>query len=669
MKHINRLYSLLLLPFVLSSCVDLNIPPLNVIDNGDVYNETGIGAFMSALYSEMPIEDFKSGLASDGDGYNRWDCSEMLDGNIGIYTNSGFDRFISPAKGYWTSGYEVIRSANDFIGNLPSYSEKLGADKVDNWVAEARFIRAFTYFELAKKYGGVPLLDKVQTDMANLKVPRNSEEETFDFILADLDYAIEHLGENSEQSGRVNKYVAASFKSRVALYAGSIAKYGTPYSEEGVMLCGIPSEKANGYFKEAYLAAKSVEGKYSLYKKNWKDGDKEAQADNFANLFLDVSSPETIFSKGYYYPNSVHSWDAINSPIHISNQYGSQCNFTLDFVELFDGLPMDSKGHLKTVDDDGHYIVYDDINGPFENCEPRLRGTVLLPGMTLKGVSVDLRRGIIKGEVDPDVPITKFIAEGGTGAYKDVAYFKSNVVVSDVVMNQSPYEYEGLSLYPVGASGPLARGVDASVTGFHCRKMINAAQPLSETLIHRSTQQWVEIRYAEVLLNRAEAALELYFAGDKADGADLQEDAYNCINSIRERAGAELLLSKTELSTASAVALGKGCSIPAPNRGLQILRIERRKELALENKCWWDSVRWRTLDIEVNNRSWRMCNPFLFAKGARIENTYCYNGKYIFDCRYDESNCKYTIPVKYYYQPIPTSQIKANDLLIQNPLY
>lgn len=670
MKKGNIIFAVIIVYILgISSCVDLNIPPQNVIDNDDIYNEAGIKSFMAALYSRMPIEDYKSGLSGDGDGYNNWDCTNMLDGNIGIYTNSQFNTFIDPAKGYWSSGYEVIRSANDFIENLPSYADKLGQDKVDNWVAEAKFIRAFTYFELAKRYGGVPILEKVQTDMSNLNVPRNSEQETFDFILSDLNYAIEHMNEKSENSGRANKYVAASLKSRVALYAGSIARYGTEYEVDGVRLCGIPSSMANYYFKEAWLASKSVEGQYSLYLNDWKENDKEAQANNFANLFLASSSSETIFSKGYYYPNSVHSWDAICSPIHISNQYGSRCNYTLDFVELFDGLPLDDKGHLSTVDELGNYIVYDDIDGPFKDCEPRLRGTVLLPGMTWKGVSVDLRRGIIRGEINPDLPIAKFIPEGGTAAYKDIEWFNDNVVVSDVIMNQTPYEFDGKPMYPVGASGPLGRGIDASVTGFHGRKMLNPDLDLSETQIHRSSQQWIEIRYAEILLNRAESALELYFSGESIDGVNLLDDAMSCINDIRRRAGADLIVSKNELNDSPALISGHGSAIPAPNRALQIIRIERRKELAMENKCWWDSIRWRTADSEVNNRSWRVCNPFLFAQGAKIVNSYRYEGKYIFDCRFDEDNCKYTIPIKNYYQPIPEDQIKANPLLKQNPLY
>lgn len=49
---------------------------------------------------------------------------------------------------------------------------------------------------------------------------------------------------------------------------------------------GIPSSKAVTYFKAAYDAAKLLDGKYSLYKKTWAAGDKEAQYQNFVNLFL-----------------------------------------------------------------------------------------------------------------------------------------------------------------------------------------------------------------------------------------------------------------------------------------------------------------------------------------------------------------------------------------------
>lgn len=657
------------------SCTDLDILPLNIVQDEDIFTESGMKAYMASLYSRMPIEDFKSGIVPASDGYNHWNCIKMSDCNTGTYTNREINGFLNPAREYWGNGYQVIRYANNLIDELPGYINTLGETKVNQWVAEAKFIRAFTYFELAKRYGGLPLVDKVQglsEGIDPIKTPRSSEKATFDFILADLDYAILNLDAKSENEGRVNKHIAAAYKSRVALHAGSIARYATPYTVDGIMLCGIPKDDADYYFKVAFEAAKSVENEYSLYRSGWVAGDKIKQADNYANIFLDGSSPETIFSKGYYYPNAVHSWDAVNSPTHMTSTYGDRYNFTLDFVELFDGLELNEKGELKTLDENGKYIVYPDLDGPFANAEPRLRGTVLLPGMPFKGTYVDLRRGILKENIDPNIPIDKLLSEGATAAYSTSAYFKENIVVSTTTANQTPYTLsDGTKLNPIGRCGPLGGTANACVTGFHGRKFLVPDLTPSLTALHKSTQSWIELRYAEVLLIRAEAAIELFRNGGSVAGVDLQQDAFECINAIRDRAGAVKLVSKTELNDDQPIAKGQGQGsyVLAPTRGLQIIRIERRKELAMENKLWWDMLRWRTADQEVNNRTWRICCPFLFAGTVDIKDTYYYEGKYIFDCRTDERNAKFTVGVKNYYEPIPESQISSNELLKQNPYY
>lgn len=124
-------------------------------------------------------------------------------------------------------GYKTIRQANELINNLPAYVGKL--DGAESWIAEARFVRAYVYFAMVKRYGGVPILKEPQNMTGNeeeLWVARSSHEECIDFILEDLDYAIEHLGKDKVAGRGNNKYVAAAFKSRVALYAGSVARYG-----------------------------------------------------------------------------------------------------------------------------------------------------------------------------------------------------------------------------------------------------------------------------------------------------------------------------------------------------------------------------------------------------------------------------------------------------------
>jgi hypothetical protein len=180
-------------------------------------------------------------------------------------------------------------------------------------------------------------------------------------------------------------------------------------------------------------------------------------------------------------------------------------------------------------------------------------------------------------------------------------------------------------------------GIYDTKSGFLIRKYMDEAMLKANLGAGKSDQGWIDIRYAEVLLNRAEAAYELHAAG--TTGADYQADAYTCINEIRKRAGANLMNNKSELND------------------VNIVRKERRKELAFENKVWWDMKRWRTADTEQNNTTYRVLWPFYADKADQ----------YFFDARLDERNTKYTYDSRWYYQQIPTSDINKNPNLIQNP--
>ena len=532
-------------------------------------------------------------------------------------------------------------------------------------------------------FRSVPILETPQEmtdDEKALWVARSSHEECIDFILSDLDYAIENLGKTKVAGRANNTYVAAAFKSRVALYAGSVARYGQIFnysgSESGKMLTGIPEGRANDYFMQAYKASKIVEeGGYKLYEGN---SDKEA---NFREIFANADkSDESILIRQYSKNDFVHSFDAVYCPPRMTATYGDRYNVTLDWVELFDGLPIDpATGYLKTTDDDGNYIVYNDIKDLLDNAEPRLRGSILLPGHTYKGVELDIRFGIIKEEIDPSTPIAKFIKDDGqtTVNYTSNAWFKNNVLTTtENVKEQKPYETStGMKLNKSGMDGPANGGTSNTLTGFHGAKWLNLNWTIAETQLHSSTQSWIDIRYAEILLNRAEAALELYQNGVATiDGKDMQQDAYECINKIRSRAGAELLTSPAELSNVSRDGIERGQGIRsfvfAPNEGMHIIRVERYKELAFEHKIYWDLRRWFTFDSQIYQYRRRMLSPFLFAKGATVNEAGNPVGKYIFDTRVCErANNSLTFATKNYYDKIPDGERKVNPLLEQNNQY
>jgi hypothetical protein len=678
-----------------TSCVDLDITPKTILTAGDIYNESGIKAYMAGMYNHLPMEDFhydtnsnglQAGYFSSINVWTYWNATgEMVNRN-----NVGRQRH---RTGYWSEGFKIIRQANTLISDLPNYPEL--SDQSSAWMAEAKFIRAYVYFQLTKRYGGLPVITAPQAlnpnDETTLWVARESHVDTYNFILEDLDDAIEGMSETSEV-GRANKYVAAAFKSRVALHAATTARYGSmkypDWSIDDVLLQGIPSDLANGYFKQAWDAAKLVEGHYELHRAN---ADKTA---NYAEIWEKAeSNKESIWIRKYDYTMWTHSFDAIYVPPRMTTTYGDRYNPTLDWVELFDGLPVDpNTGHFSAFDENGHYIVYDNCHQLWDGAEPRLRANLLLPGQVVKGgFKVDLRAGIFPDNIDPDVDkFKKFsIDDGADGsnyrAQWNKADYPTNPFADGIIMNSTAdprtqtdlYETNGLRIYKNGLDGPKMsnNGGNNTLTGFHGRKHIDISMPLVQTALDQSTQPWIEIRYGEVLLNRAEAAIELAQNGEAGyNGVNMLEDAFTCINAVRDRAGANLLTNTTELSTEAAYTnwnrpgpKGPGSFVEAPNRALQILRVERYKELAFESKIYWDLIRWFTYDTQINQYRKRGLYSFMFVKGATVDESGIPDGKYIYDAKNTESGSdRLTFPVNDYYEGIPSDELKNNPMLQKN---
>ncbi|GAA4310807.1 RagB/SusD family nutrient uptake outer membrane protein [Mucilaginibacter gynuensis] len=618
-----------------SACRKLDVPPVNVVQDKDVFpTENGIQIYMARMYSELPLEDFRYSPR----GINDFWLVNPMPANTGEALSRDLNNATSENFDYWNNAYPLLREANYFIQTLPQYASNYTPEQVKNWLGEAHFVRAVTYLALVKRYGGVPIVNRVlnypDESIEDLKIPRASEEAVWDSLAVDFDYAINNMTIKS-QVGRANKYVAAAFKSRAMLYAGSIAKYNQVSLFDGqTRVCGVPTAKATTYFKAAYDAAKSLDGIYTLYKKTWVANDKEAQYQNFVDLFFDDASSENILVRQYMYPNSAHGYDAYNVPRQLmgGNGYSAEVNPTLNFVEMFDGFPKNADGTIQTLDANGKYVLYDNTMDIFADAEPRLRASVVLPGDIMKGESIEIRRGIYTGSVAGG--ISRLLPENSTSNYPTAN------IVSSANASQTPYTLpDGSTMNPAGRSGYFTGDGTCAVSGFSVRKYIDPDRTTAEVLENRSDQTWIEMRYAEVLLNRAEAAYELYAAGET--GENYQQDAFTCINQIRERAGATMLNSAADLNS------------------INIVRKERRKELAFENKIWWDLKRWRILDKEQNGTLYRTLMPFYAANAS----------KYFMDARLDERNSRYTFDVRWYYQRIPTSAISKSPNLIQNPGY
>jgi hypothetical protein len=234
-----------------------------------------------------------------------------------------------------------------------------------------------------------------------------------------------------------------------------------------------------------------------------------------------------------------------------------------------------------------------------------------------------------------------------------------------------------MKIFIAGLDGPKMKwnGQWSTMTGILLRKFLDLSMPLASVKLEESMQSWIEMRYAEILLNRAEAAIELYQSGEtNYQGVDMQQDAYECINAVRNRAGANLLTGKAELSGDPAHTnwtkpgpKGPGAWVEGPNRALQILRVERYKELANEAKIYWDLMRWFTFDTQFNQTNKRGLYSFMFTKGAIVDEGGIPDGKYIYDAKQGEHYCEpATFNRNRYYEGIPGNELQNNPKLQKN---
>lgn len=597
--RINKiLVSALVMALSFYSCDYLDVPPINIIQDDAIFNsESGITSYMTTLYYDLPIEDFRytqQGFNVSGKGQGR------LPNVSGEAMCSSSDDISTIGDGTWWGcwDYGKIRRVNYFLKNFPAYKSNFqNTVLADAWMGEAHFIRAYCYFAMVKRYGGVPILREPQEyvgDIESLKVPRDTEKACYDFIAEDLDEAFRLLPDNEEilGKGRATKYAALALKSRAMLYAGSIARYGT-VDLNG--LVGIDKALANDYFELAYKAVKELEKskKFSLYRKN---SDKEK---NFAELFLAEDSPENIFCKYFQRNVNAHGWDVYFVPYQYrGNGFSSNMNPTLEFVEMFehkDGTPANFAERAKDT-------YFDDPSELFQNMDARFGGSIIYPNAIFKGEPCSIQKGLIIEDGSKKENATN---------YEEAVYTANDGTVYHIVGKSGSGNYSG------------------NMTGFFIRKYLNENMPQSEVIENYSEQHWIEFRYAEALLNGAEAAVEM---GQHLD------DALLWINDIRSRADIKQL-SLSDLT-------------------VDKVRHERRIELAFENHTYWDLRRWRIADKEIETKQYTGLCPYFDINKQ----------KYIFE-EVAANKYYYTFDVKMYYERIPDGEIAKNEKLKQNPYY
>jgi hypothetical protein len=538
--------TLLALLAVCGGCNDddfLNREPKNVLLNDQIFsNEQLTLSAIADLYDRYP--DFQR--------TDRWyeftNFDEAFASNSGDYNRHQNQEYNYDSWNYWDYGY--LRDLNLFIQQC-GQATALSAAVRDRYLAEARFIRAGVYFELVKRMGGVPLILEPLTydfsgDATSLRNPRKKESEIYDFIISEMEAIQTVLPSDPTIKGRATKGAALALEAQAALYAGSIARYGvnTPQVSLSGGEVGIPAERATGYYQTALKAAQAITG-YSLYQKNSTN-----LSDNFANLFLDkANNPEVIFVYDYKLKSGkVVGWTLDNSPLTSAEEgtNGGRLNPSLNLVQSFEKLD-NTFAPLPITDASGSPIYYSNPADLFAGRDARLAGTVLYPGSSFKGKPVDIWAGYRLGNgsiVTADKPGGQKTLPGGT----------TPVAV-------------------VGLDGPIDGLEYTAQSGFYVRKYMDPTVG-SAQIGTQSEVWWVRYRYAEVLLNAAEAAFEL---GQKNVATDF-------MNQVRTRAGLTKPLTANDMTFDRIVH-------------------ERKVELAFEGHELWDYKRWRLAHVVWNGAS------------------------------------------------------------------
>ena len=643
MKNI-KYYLVIGLSAVFTACTDLlDIEPNNKITPNELFNNpNGAKAFMATIYRDLPIEDymFMPGTSGEG-GFNN------PTGNIGLlwYANICEEAVQSQwgeqspgyviRADYFNHGYETLRNINLLKSIIPTLDIRDSEKK--ELEGEAAFMTAYVYFYLAEKFGGVPLIRELQEyDPANpgaLVVPRSTEYDTWDYVMQQCDLAAAQLPKERSDR-RATRWAALALKSRAALYAASIAKFGelAPMEGEAVTkgLAGMKPENAAYFYQHCIDASLTImtESNHKLYKPN-PASPKEAE-ENYRSIFVNPNQTdgEAIFIKGIVKEGSefASSLNYFIEPYQTQGQ--GKMSPALNLVDAYEdytdlpGVRSDAKVKTRVNDnysnagfDTGYtdYIKvnkdtpYDLFNGIAYGDEKkakdaRLWASIILPGTEWKGTKIVMQGGVIQ----PD----------GTELYS----------VPTTVTGKDGKTYYSLGGEKHQVSGFWPGDGTHSMSGFLMRKMISESMPAQ---YHKTTLDYIVFRYAEVLLNYAEAVCESGL-GDKTIAA-------KALNDIRKRAAHT---NEIELTREN-------------------VRNERFVELAFENIRIWDLRRWRVLHTLMNNFSHDILVPMLDLRDT--------NPSLIF-VRKTTMGASLNGPNSYsiseYYEDVPRNAINQ---MIQNP--
>lgn len=645
------LYLTVVASMFLTACKDyLELQPLDRVPANQLLSDiNGVNTLLANLYNRMPMEDFNydptlgfniTQIQLAGQSPRGWTAGFSDEAHINVSGNNG----PGTTYDYWT--YSDIRQVNQFLKDI----QQVNIDEAtrNRMESEAHFVRAYIYFGICKRYGGVPLITTPQNLTDELSVPRSTEKETWDFILQECDLAIENLPlvlGSDEGIYRVNKWVAYALKSRIALYAASVAKYwnNAPLLGDAVaqkLVGGMTSSDANNYYLQCINVSKAIidnSGK-DLYKPN--PANVAEATKNYQDMFQNpsVADIEVIFKKGYIDGSTPatsgqgHGTDywftTFQSRKHNVNH--SRFNPTLDIVDAFEDYTDNGNGlssplvtrldgvenvYLTSATAMDISMAYKHYANPidiFANKDARLFASIILPGSSFTGIPIIIQGGLITQDGSK-----LFFAESSAVGQDGRTYYSYGA--------QSEGDYSGFK-----NQGGGAQEANYTYTGFSLRKFLVETSPIPG-IGYNSKQAWIDFRLAEIYLNYAEAAIE---SGQGDAGL-----ASTYLNAIRKRAG------HTD-------------QIPAT---IQNIRKEEQVEFIFEGHRYWDLMRTRQMHVLFNATKRKALVPILDLRQATPDYIFVRAFNY-----YDNLAGGIVFVPKSYYLAIPGVSTSG---LVQNPEY
>lgn len=544
-------------------------------------------AFLTGIYSDIAFSFNKGRWDSHGNTEQATDDAEYTLSGVAQIAVILYNGSISPTTyntrgivgDFWNTPYTNIRRVNLLLSKLPS--TPLSASLQSRVKGEILFLRAWYYTQLMIAYGGVPVVgDKVygKDDLINL--PRETFANTVKYITEELDKAAALLPAvypDDIDYGRVTKGACLALKSRALLYAAS------PLFNGGCIIPGHAAEAlvsypaaSTTYWQAAADAAQAVinTGTYSLMVDN-----ATKPGYGFYNVFLQRVNPEYIFG---FYRGANRDFEGYYNP----RTRGGSTNRSLPTQNLVDCFPM--KNGLQPINPDGTVNVasgYSATN-PYVNRDPRFNYSIIFNGSSYFNNTGGLS------------PVYTFV--NGTGTI--------------------PAPTQTIDAFNAGTT-----------TGYFSRKMCDSM--ISANSGANTNRAWPLIRYAEILLNYAEAINE----------TGQTNLAYPKLIELRQRAG-------IDPGPGNLYGLKDGMT---KEEMREVIRNERRIELAFEDHRWHDIRRWKIAMVTNNG----------FNKVMKI--TKNSDGSFTFERR--ESIRRHNFRPEMYLMPIPDAEINKMPAMLQNP--